>query len=69
MFRRKHFTLGIATQFLYVAAQTGIFSFFVNYVLENEPGVTKSKPPSGWARLVSCSLPSGACAAAPSSAN
>jgi len=41
MFRRKHFTLGIATQFLYVAAQTGIFSFFVNYVLENDPGVTK----------------------------
>ena len=27
MFRRKHFTLGIVTQFLYVAAQTGIFSF------------------------------------------
>jgi FHS family L-fucose permease-like MFS transporter len=41
MFRRKHFTLGIAAQFLYVAAQTGIFSFFVNYVLENDPGVTK----------------------------
>src|SRR5450631_856051 len=41
MFRRKHFTLGIATQFLYVAAQTGIFSFFVNYVLENDPGVTR----------------------------
>ena len=41
MFRRKHFTLGVATQFLYVAAQTGIFSFFVNYVLENDPSVTK----------------------------
>jgi FHS family L-fucose permease-like MFS transporter len=41
MFRRKHFTLGIGTQFLYVAAQTGIFSFFVNYVIENDPGVTK----------------------------
>lgn len=41
MFRRKHYTLGIGTQFLYVAAQTGIFSFFVNYVLENDPGVTK----------------------------
>ena len=25
----------------YVAAQTGIFSFFVNYVLENDPGVTR----------------------------
>ncbi len=41
MFRRKHYTLGIVTQFLYVAAQTGIFSFFVNYVLENDPGVSK----------------------------
>ena len=41
MFRRKHFTLGIGAQFLYVAAQTGIFSFFVNYVLENDTGVTK----------------------------
>ena len=41
MFRRKHYTLGIGAQFLYVAAQTGIFSFFVNYVLENDPGVTK----------------------------
>jgi FHS family L-fucose permease-like MFS transporter len=41
LFRRKHFTLGIGTQFLYVAAQTGIFSFCVNYTLENDPGVTK----------------------------
>lgn len=41
MFRRKHFTLGIAAQFLCVAAQTGIFSFCVNYILENDPGVTK----------------------------
>ncbi len=41
MFRRKHFTLGIATQFFYVAAQTGIFSFCVNYILENDPGVTR----------------------------
>jgi MFS transporter, FHS family, L-fucose permease len=43
MFRRKHFTLGIGAQFLYVAAQTGIFSFFVNYVIENDPGVTREK--------------------------
>jgi FHS family L-fucose permease-like MFS transporter len=41
MFRRKHYALGIGAQFLYVAAQTGIFSFFVNYVLENDSGVTK----------------------------
>jgi MFS transporter, FHS family, L-fucose permease len=41
LFRRKHFTLGIAAQFFYVAAQTGIFSFCVNYILENDPGVTR----------------------------
>jgi FHS family L-fucose permease-like MFS transporter len=65
MFRRKHFTLGIATQFLYVAAQTGIFSFFVNYVLENDPGVTKLQA-STWlgASVLACSC-SDACAAAP----
>ena len=43
MFRRKHFTLGVVTQFLYVAAQTGIFSFCVNYILENDPDVTPAK--------------------------
>jgi MFS transporter, FHS family, L-fucose permease len=41
LFRRKHFTLGIAAQFFYVAAQTGIFSFCVNYILENDPNVTR----------------------------
>ncbi|MDR3458381.1 MAG: sugar MFS transporter [Verrucomicrobiae bacterium] len=43
MFRRKHFTLGVVTQFLYVAAQTGIFSFCVNYIIENDPAVTPAK--------------------------
>jgi MFS transporter, FHS family, L-fucose permease len=41
LFQRRHFTLGVAAQFFYVAAQAGIFSFFVNYVLENAPGVTR----------------------------
>ncbi len=35
LFRRKHFTMGVAAQFLYVAAQTGIFSFFINYAVAN----------------------------------
>jgi MFS transporter, FHS family, L-fucose permease len=43
LFRRKHFTLGIAAQFLYVSAQTGIFSFCVNYIIENDAGVTPEK--------------------------
>lgn len=32
-----HFKLAVATQFLYVAAQTGINSFFINYVTETMP--------------------------------
>jgi FHS family L-fucose permease-like MFS transporter len=43
MFRRKHFTLGVVAQFLYVAAQTGIFSFCVNYVIENDADVTPAR--------------------------
>ena len=35
MWKRRHFTLAVLAQFLYVAAQTGIFSFFINYVVEN----------------------------------
>src|SRR6266496_1491106 len=41
MFRRRHFTLRVPAQFFYVAAQTAIFSFCVNYILENDPGVTR----------------------------
>jgi MFS transporter, FHS family, L-fucose permease len=41
MFRRRHFTLGIAAQFFCVAGQTGVFSFCVNYILENDPGVAR----------------------------
>jgi FHS family L-fucose permease-like MFS transporter len=43
MFRRSHFTLGVVAQFVYVAAQTGIFSFCVNYIIENRPGVTNAQ--------------------------
>jgi len=65
MFRRKHFTLGIATQFLYVAAQTGIFSFTVNYIIENDPGVTKLQASHWLGAMVSASLCLGGCAAVP----
>ena len=41
LFRRKHFTLGIVAQFLYVSAQTGIFGFFINYVMANNSSVTE----------------------------
>lgn len=35
LWKRKHFSFGVLSQFLYVAAQTGIFSFFINYFVEN----------------------------------
>jgi FHS family L-fucose permease-like MFS transporter len=31
----KHYVFGIASQFLYCAAQTGIFSFFINYLRDD----------------------------------
>ena len=40
IFQRAHFTLGVLAQFLYVAAQTGIFSFFVNYAVANIANLT-----------------------------
>jgi MFS transporter, FHS family, L-fucose permease len=43
LWRRWHFTLGVLAQFLYVAAQSGIFGFFINYVLENQPGVSSTQ--------------------------
>ena len=43
LWRRWHFTTGVLAQFLYVAAQSGIFGFFINYVLENNPGLTEGQ--------------------------
>jgi FHS family L-fucose permease-like MFS transporter len=40
LFGRVHFTMGVAAQFLYVAAQTGIFSFFINYSVANIGGLS-----------------------------
>jgi FHS family L-fucose permease-like MFS transporter len=34
LFKHHHFVLGVIAQFAYVAAQTGIFSFFVNYMTD-----------------------------------
>jgi len=43
MWAHKHFLLAVIAQFLYVAAQTGIFSFFINYVMELDQTITKVK--------------------------
>ena len=41
MWSYKHFVLAVVAQFLYVAAQTGVFSFFINYVMELDHTITK----------------------------
>uniref|UniRef100_Q029C3 Major facilitator superfamily MFS_1 n=1 Tax=Solibacter usitatus (strain Ellin6076) TaxID=234267 RepID=Q029C3_SOLUE len=37
-----HFVLAVAAQFFYVAAQAGIFSFFINYMTSELPAIPKS---------------------------
>jgi FHS family L-fucose permease-like MFS transporter len=41
LWQRRHFVGGVSAQFFYVAAQAGIFSFFINYVVEEFPAITK----------------------------
>lgn len=36
LFKQTHFVLAVIAQFCYVAAQTGIFSFFVNYMTDKQ---------------------------------
>ena len=40
LLKYPHFVQAVVAQFLYVAAQTGINSFFINYVTEEIPSVT-----------------------------
>jgi MFS transporter, FHS family, L-fucose permease len=35
LIKQRHFVLGVIAQFCYVAAQTGVFSFFVNFVTDS----------------------------------
>src|SRR6202040_3642363 len=37
-----HFVMAVASQFLYVAAQAGIFSFFINYMTSQVPEIPTS---------------------------
>jgi fucose permease len=42
LFKRWHFVLAIAAQFFYVAAQTGVFSYFVNYIASDSPVLSQN---------------------------
>jgi MFS transporter, FHS family, L-fucose permease len=53
LLRQPHFICGIATQFLYIAAQVGVNAFAVNYILENAitknaSGATVTAPLFAW---------------------
>jgi FHS family L-fucose permease-like MFS transporter len=51
IWRRPHFVAAVVAQFLYVAAQTGIFSFFINYLVSDLPRLGRSTAallPGGW---------------------
>lgn len=41
LFKRSHFVLAVAAQFFYVAAQTGVFSYFVNYIHSDTPALSE----------------------------
>lgn len=46
-----HFIFAVIAQFLYVAGQTGIFSFFINYIVEHSPIISNEIAdiiPSTW---------------------
>jgi FHS family L-fucose permease-like MFS transporter len=40
LMKHPHFVLAVIAQFLYVAAQTGVNSFFINYVTEELPSLS-----------------------------
>jgi MFS transporter, FHS family, L-fucose permease len=47
IWQRPHFVGAVLAQFLYVAAQAGIFSFFINYMVAESPPL-----PQSWAHRV-----------------
>jgi len=42
IWKHPHFVMAVAAQFFYVAAQAGIFSFFINYMTSETPALPKS---------------------------
>ena len=42
IWKHPHFVMAVVAQFLYVAAQAGIFSFFINYMTAETPTIPRS---------------------------
>jgi len=53
-----HFVLAVVAQFLYVAAQSGIFSFFINYMTSQLPAIPATWE-WGWLRAITATGPDG----------
>jgi FHS family L-fucose permease-like MFS transporter len=54
LWRRPHFSFAVFAQFLYVAAQIGVWGFFINYIVAETPPISASMAaalPSGWTDL------------------
>jgi FHS family L-fucose permease-like MFS transporter len=49
IWEHKHFAFAVAAQFFYVAAQAGIFSFFINYMTAETPAIPTSWASGGFA--------------------
>jgi fucose permease len=43
LWKRWHFVLAVAAQFFYVAAQAGIFAYFINYVATDTPALSQGQ--------------------------
>ena len=42
IWKHPHFVMAVVAQFFYVAAQSGIFAFFINYMTSQTPGIPES---------------------------
>lgn len=40
LFQHRHFVNGVIAQFVYIGAQAGVWGFFINYVVDEVPGMT-----------------------------
>ena len=52
IWRQPHFVLAVLAQFAYVAAQAGIFSFFINYVTAEVPPLPAAWQSGAWQSLL-----------------
>jgi len=59
LWTHKHFVGAVSAQFCYVAAQTGIFSFFINYMTQDTPALSAGMAafmahwfPADWTHVV-----------------